>query len=180
MNLPGLFLVVVFGLSLANNHLAENTIANNFVDFDKFRDDLNSFKKILAELTFLVRSFFFIMFGFYTSLTGFINQRNLIIAIGITAGIFILRWIFLKLLLKKVSGKLIYFAPRGLITILLFLSIPDGLRIDLINEEVVTLVIIMSIFVMMIGNMLPEKKKTEIFLKDKEPLLIDPVTSDVK
>jgi len=180
VHLPGLFLVVVFGLSLANNHLAENTIANNFVDFDKFRDDLNSFKKILAELTFLVRSFFFIMFGFYTSLTGFINQRNLIIAIGITAGIFIFRWIFLKLLLKKVSGKLIYFAPRGLITILLFLSIPDGLRIDLINEEVVTLVIIMSIFVMMIGNMLPEKKKTEIFLKDKEPLLIDPVTSDVK
>lgn len=161
-HLPGLFLVVVFGLALANNHLVEKTIVNRYVDFNKFRDDINSFKKILAELTFLVRSFFFIMFGFYTSLSGFLNKENLILALGITAGIFILRWIFLKLLLKDVSRKLVYFSPRGLITILLFLSIPEGQRIAVINEEVVTLVILMSIFIMMFGNMLPGKSRPEI------------------
>lgn len=39
-------------------------------------------------------------------------------------------------------------------TILLFLSIPVASRIPLISEEVVTLVILMTILLMMIGNML--------------------------
>ena len=159
VHLPGLFLVVVFGLALSNYRFVENTIVNKFVNFDKFRDDIISFKKILAELTFLVRSFFFIMFGFYTSLAGFVNFKNLIFAAAVTVGIFILRWIFLQFLLGKDAGKLIWFAPRGLITILLFLSIPEALRMDLVNEEVVTLVILMSIFVMMLGNMIPDRNK---------------------
>jgi hypothetical protein len=164
-HLPGLFLVVVFGLALSNNRFAENTFINRFVNFDKFREDINSFKKILAELTFLVRSFFFIMFGFYASLAGFLNTNNLLFAAAITAGIFILRWIFFKFLIGKNAGKLVWFAPRGLITILLFLSIPEALRIDLINEEVVTLVILMSIFVMMLGNMIPGQKENKSLLQ---------------
>jgi len=161
IHLPGLFLVVIFGLALSNNRMIENTAAKRFIDFDKFRDDISSFKKILAELTFLVRSFFFIMFGYYTSLAGFTDINNLLLAISITAGIFILRWIILRMLMGKNTGKLVWFAPRGLITILLFLSIPLSYRTDLISEEVVTLVILMSIFVMMTGNMLPAKKPVD-------------------
>lgn len=161
IHLPGLFLVVVFGLALSNYRLVENTRVNKFVNFDKFREDIISYKKILAELTFLVRSFFFIMFGFYTSLAGFLNINNLLFAAAITAGIFILRGIFFRFLLGKNAGKLVWFAPRGLITILLFLSIPAELRMALINEEVVTLVILMSIFVMMIGNMVPGGSESE-------------------
>lgn len=159
IHLPGLFLVVVFGLALANNKLVENTFVNRFVNFEKFRQDINSFKKILAELTFLVRSFFFIVFGFYTSLAGFININNLLFATGITAAIFISRWLFFLILMGKDTGKLIWFAPRGLITILLFLSIPESNRIELINDEVVTLVILLSIFVMMLGNMVSKRRE---------------------
>lgn len=177
-HMPALLLVMGFGLALANNHLAEKTIVNQFVDFDKFREDINSFKKILAELTFLVRSFFFIMFGFYASLSGLFDKSNLLMAAGITAGLFILRWGFLELLMGRASGKLVYFAPRGLITILLFLSIPENLRTDLINEEVVTLVLLMSIFVMMIGNMLPQKRKPDKILKDEEPFENNPAPAD--
>jgi Kef-type K+ transport system membrane component KefB len=177
-HLPALLLVMVFGLALANNHLIEKTIVNQFVDFDKFREDISSFKKILAELTFLVRSFFFIMFGFYTSLSGLFNKSNLFLAAGITAGLFILRWGFLKFLMGRASGKLVYFAPRGLITILLFLSIPEDLRTDLINEEVVTLILLMSIFVMMIGNMLPQGRKPDKILKEEELLEINPAPAD--
>ena len=159
VHLPGLLLVVIFGLALSNNQMIEHTFVNRFVDFEKFRSDISSFKKILAELTFLVRSFFFIMFGYYTSLAGFANLNNLIFAICITSGIFILRWILLRILMGSDTGKLVWFAPRGLITILLFLSIPEMYRTDLISEEVVTLVILLSIFVMMTGNILPARQK---------------------
>ena len=171
MYLPGLFLVVVFGLTLSNNHLIQNPLTSRFIDFYKFRSDIDSFKKILAELTFIVRSFFFIMFGFYTNLTGLVNINSIAFAAAITAFLFILRWVFLYFVIGKGFGKLVWFAPRGLITVLLFMSIPDMFRIDVINEEVVTLVILMSIFVMMMGNMLPNKKEALVSETETQPPL---------
>jgi NhaP-type Na+/H+ or K+/H+ antiporter len=166
--LPGLFLVVAFGLSLSNNHLAQNTFIKTFIDFDKFKNDIDSFKKILAELTFIVRSFFFIMFGFYVNLTGLIDIHSVMLAVAITVFLFIMRWVYFYFFIGKDSVKLIWFAPRGLITILLFMSVPEMFRIDIINEEVVTLVILMSIFVIMMGNMLPDKKKSLDIQDDTE------------
>lgn len=51
-------------------------------------------------------------------------------------------------------SQLLFFSPRGLITILLFISIPAGSRIPFMNDEVITIVILFTIIVMMIGNML--------------------------
>ena len=154
IHLPALLLVLAFGMALANNSLVENTRVRKYIDFNKFRTDLDSFKKIMAELTFLVRSFFFIMFGYYTKLEGLFNPQNLIASIAIIAGIYLLRVIFLWKFLKIPVFPYLFFSPRGLITILLFLSIPATARISLINEEVVTLVILISILLMMLGNII--------------------------
>jgi potassium/hydrogen antiporter len=59
---------------------------------------------------------------------------------------------FFRQVLKLPNLQLILFAPRGLITILLFLSIPTVSGIPLINEEVITLVILLSMALMMAGN----------------------------
>ena len=160
LHLPGLLLVIVFGLSLSNNHIAQNTFIRGFIDFDKFKRDIDSFKKILAELTFIVRSFFFIMFGFYTNLVGLVHIQSIALAAAITVFLFFIRWLFFRFAIGKDLGKLVWFAPRGLITILLFMSVPDVFRINIINEEVVTLVILMSILVMMMGNIFPNRKKS--------------------
>jgi hypothetical protein len=156
--LPALLLILVFGLVLANNQLLENDIVKIYVDFRKFREDISSFKKILGELTFLVKSFFFIIFGFYTKIVGLFYLRNIITSLFITAGIFLLRWLFMKFVLRLPAIPLVFFAPRGLITILLFLSIPLALRTPLISEEIITTIIFLSIFLMMTGNMLYNKK----------------------
>lgn len=160
LHLPGLLLVIVFGLSLSNNHIAQNTFIRGFIDFDKFKRDIDSFKKILAELTFIVRSFFFIMFGFYTNLVGLVHIQSIALAAAITVFLFFIRWLFFRFAIGKDLSKLVWFAPRGLITILLFMSVPDVFRINIINEEVVTLVILMSILVMMMGNIFPNRKKS--------------------
>ena len=161
IHLPALFLILVFGLALSNYRLVENTFVNRVVNFEKFRSDLESFRKIMTELTFLVRSFFFIMFGYYTHVSALLNPLNILLALIITAGIFALRWAYFTLILRMKFVPLTLFAPRGLITILLFLSIPAASRIPLVNEEVVTLVILMSILVLMAGNMLSRKTLTE-------------------
>lgn len=160
--LPALMLVLIFGLILSNNRILENTVIKKYVDFAKFRNDLRSFKVILSELTFLVRSLFFIMFGFYIKVEGLLDVQNVIIAAVITAGIFLFRLTYLKLVLKMPLVPLFFFSPRGLITVLLFLSIPVAFRISYITEEVITLIIFLTIFVMMIGNILDKKEKVPV------------------
>jgi Kef-type K+ transport system membrane component KefB len=165
--LPGLLLVLIFGMMLSNNHLFENNAVKKYVDFVKFRSDIRSFKVILTELTFLVRSFFFIMFGFYAKVEGLFNLQNLLTGAAITAGIFLIRLLFFRMVIKTKLIPLLFFAPRGLITILLFISIPAESRISFINEEVITLVILFTIFIQMIGNMLSGKNKESDYEYEK-------------
>ena len=158
-HLPALLLVLIFGLVLSNNQLLENTPIKKHVDFAKFRSDIKSFKVILTELTFLVRSFFFIIFGFYAKIEGLYDLQNILTGAAVTAGIFLLRMLFFSQVIRTKLIPLGFFSPRGLITILLFISIPAVSRISLINEEVVTIVILFTILVMIIGNLLTEKVK---------------------
>ncbi len=158
-HLPALLLVLIFGLVLSNNQLFENTPIKKHVDFAKFRSDIKSFKVILTELTFLVRSFFFIIFGFYAKIEGLYDLQNILTGASITAGIFLLRMLFFSQVIRTKLIPLGFFSPRGLITILLFISIPAVSRISLINEEVITIVILFTILVMIIGNLLSEKVK---------------------
>jgi hypothetical protein len=157
-HLPALLLVLVFGLALSNNRIVENTFISRYIEFGKFNRDLNAFRRILGELTFLVRSFFFIIFGYYTSVEGVFYPENLITAFIITAGILLIRWLFFYYILRIKSLPLVLFAPRGLITILLFLSIPAAYMIPEINTEVITLVILMTLLAMMLGNIISPRK----------------------
>ena len=158
-HLPALLLLITFGMVLSNNKLLENTPIKKFVDFRKFSDDLEIFRKMLGEFTFLARSFFFIIFGYYTQVNGLFSLKNILTGLSITASLFILRLVFIKLVLRMPAMPLLLFIPRGLITILLFLSIPVTSRIPLITEEVITLVILMTIFILMIGNIIFRREK---------------------
>jgi NhaP-type Na+/H+ or K+/H+ antiporter len=71
------------------------------------------------------------------------------------------------MVIKTKLIPLLFFAPRGLITILLFISIPAESRISFINEEVITLVILFTIFIQMIGNMLSRKNKESDYEYEK-------------
>jgi Kef-type K+ transport system membrane component KefB len=157
-HLPALLVIITFGMVLSNNTLLENTFIKKFVDFRKFRTDLNSFRKMLIEFTFIARSFFFIIFGYYTQIKGLFDLGNLLTGLAITASIFVLRAIYLKLIIKMPVMPLLLFMPRGLITILLFLSIPLASRVPLISEEVITLVILMTIFILMLGNIIHRRE----------------------
>ena len=152
IHLPALLLVMAFGMALANYRLSENTFLSRYIQYDKFGNDLASFTRIMRELTFIVKSFFFIMFGYLTQIEGLFDLSNVITSLCIIAGIYFLRIIFLRIILKIPVLPFLFFSPRGLVTILLFLSVPASLKIGLISKEVVTLVILLTIFIMFIGN----------------------------
>ncbi len=157
VHLPSLFVIFIFGLVMNNIILFKNNYSSKIINFDEFNADLNSFKNITAELTFIVRSFFFILFGYYIKLAELLNLKNLIIALMITVMIFFLRALYLKYILRFPLKPLLFFAPRGLITILLFLSIPQSMLLPLISTGVITYVIFMSILIMSFGNIIFNK-----------------------
>jgi hypothetical protein len=85
------------------------------------------------------------------------SLKNLLIALIIAASIFIFRALFFKIALRVPLNPLLFFAPRGLVTILLFLSIPATMLLPVINVGVITQVIFMTILVMTFGNMIFQK-----------------------
>jgi Kef-type K+ transport system membrane component KefB len=172
IHLPSLFVVFIFGLFMNNNILFKNNYSAKIINFEEFNADLNSFKNITAELTFIVRSFFFILFGYYIRLGELLNLRNLIIALIITLTIFILRALYLKFILRYPLKPLLFFAPRGLITILLFLSIPQSMLLPLISTSVITYVIFISILIMSFGNII-FNKVDELVTSDSDINLIN-------
>jgi hypothetical protein len=149
-HLPGLILILIFGLFIVN--LDE---LKRFQWIDRLRpDNLNQeaikFKELVIEATFLVRASFFLLFGYLIETSDVINLTTIPWATGIVLLIFALRAIQLKLS-NLPMNPLLFVAPRGLITILLFLNILPSHRIPLVNESLVIQVILLTAVSMMPG-----------------------------
>ncbi len=161
-HLPALFFILFFGLFLGN--LDE---LKRFSFIEKLRPEIlnmevSKFRELTTEFTFLIRALFFLLFGFLIKTDELLNSKTIIWALFITAAIFIIRGVFLKIV-KLPLNPLLFIAPRGLITILLFLSIPETQVADLANKSVIIQVIVLTAFIMMVGFMITKKSnKTEI------------------
>ena len=156
-HLPALLFILLFGIFLGN---LDEIKHNKFIQrlqpniLDK---EVHKFKDLTTEIAFLIRSLFFLLFGYLIQTSELLNSETAIWAVAITAGIFAFRFIFLKLFRLPVN-PLLYLAPRGLITILLFLSIPISQSTEVANKSLIIQVIILTAFVMMIGLMKHKKK----------------------
>ena len=151
-HLPGLIFILIFGLSIGN--LDE---LKRFKWIEKFKpDELNTevitFKELTIEGAFLIRALFFLLFGYLIETSEVLNADTFIWALAIVFLIFIFRTIQLKLS-KFPLQPLLFVAPRGLITILLFLSIEPTHTISLVNQSLIIQVIILTALMMMFGLM---------------------------
>lgn len=151
-HLPGLIFILIFGLSIGN--LDE---LKRFKWIEKFKpDELNTevikFKELTIEGAFLIRALFFLLFGYLIETSEVLNADTFIWALAIVFLIFTFRTIQLKLSNLPLQ-PLLFVAPRGLITILLFLSIEPTHTISLVNQSLIIQVIILTALMMMFGLM---------------------------
>jgi cell volume regulation protein A len=155
-HLPGLIFILVFGLFLGNLDELKRFKWIERLRPDQLDKEVFKFKEITIEATFLIRSLFFLLFGFLMEAKEVLNTRSLPWAISIVAGITLVRWIVLKLSNLPVY-PLLFVAPRGLITILLFLAIAPEQTISISNKSLVIQTIIISVLLMMFGLMRKNK-----------------------
>lgn len=159
-HLPALIFILIFGLFIGNiDELRQYKFIQKFhpVNFTK---DVHKFREITTELAFLIRALFFMLFGFLIDVLDVLNSETILFAVCITAGIFLVRFLILKLF-KIQTNPMVFIAPRGLITILLFLSIPISQQIEQIDKSLIIQVIILSALIMMIGLMRYKKPQID-------------------
>jgi Kef-type K+ transport system membrane component KefB len=159
-HLPGLIFILLFGLFLGNvQRFAHMSFIQRFKP-EILRREVHRFHEIIAEGTFLVRVLFFVLFGFLIETDELLNLATAQWSAIIVAAIFVLRWLFLTLFRQPLM-PLWFIAPRGLITILLFLSIPAGDTLSLVNKSLLTQVIVLTALIMMFGMIFNKSNKND-------------------
>ncbi len=159
LNLPGLIMILMMGLALANTE--------KFVHFDWFQrfkphrltQEVKNLERIVFEVTFVVRLSFFLLFGYSINLAGLGNLDSWLVSFVVVTGLVLIRAISL-IIMGTPWFPYLFIAPRGLITILLFLSIPSSLMIPKMDQNFIMQVVVMSVFLMMLATLFaPSKKK---------------------
>ncbi len=155
-HLPALIFILLFGLFLGNLDELKGFKLINKLKPDILDKEVHKFGELTTEIAFLIRALFFLLFGFLIETAEILNIDTILWAVLIVVGIYFLRAAFLKLM-KIEFLPILFIAPRGLITILLFLSIPLGQAIGLANKSLIIQVIILTALVMMFGLMQTKK-----------------------
>lgn len=150
-HLSALVIVLAFGLFLSNAEKLNFNWFKKHLMYDKFSSDLHQLLQISAESAFILRTFFFIIFGFtmiLSSIMGVEIQLTGLIVLGI---IYSIRLIYLKFIANTDLIPELFITPRGLISILLFYNIPEHLQIAQLGSGLLFLVILATSIMMTVG-----------------------------
>lgn len=160
-HLSSLVLILSFGLFLNNADAIQHAYFRSIFIYKNLSQDLTQLYQLSAETAFILRTFFFVIFGFtiniYKLNDGIVAANGLIIL----AAIFLIRLVYLKLFSKENSGAEVFIAPRGLISILLYFNLPAAIRIPEVGTAFLFMVVLGSSLIMSIG-LLASKKSVPV------------------
>ena len=185
-HLPALVTIFIFGIFLSNVRVLLPKFLRKNLDLDQNKKELSEFHILTAESTFIVRTFFFLFFGFSINLESFLSFYPFIYGFLIFLIMFIIRYLYLGLTTFKLNtSPLVFMGPRGLISILLFLQIKDldfiNVSESIIDEKVLLIVILSSMLAMLFGTIKRDNKKTDLNIdediSESISLPIDPLDS---
>lgn len=152
LHLSSLVVILTFGLLLNNSQLFFIGKLKEYIDQKVVNGILKDLHLVTRESAFVVRTFFFVVFGYTIDISGLVDLQIIGLGLGITAVFFIIRFAMLKFFLmgKPILPEL-FITPRGLITILLFFSIPEELTSELFQNDVILIVIVATGIIMTWG-----------------------------
>ena len=148
LHLSSLLIILIFGMILNNYKVFFRGGLMNLLNKEKVEEVLGDMKVVTAETAFVVRTFFFIIFGWSVYLGSLLSFKVIGIGLVILAIIYLVRAVTLFIFNGKDIIPQLFLAPRGLITILLFFAIPEELGVGDEFQGVLLFVILISCFIM--------------------------------
>lgn len=150
-HLPSLLFIMIFGLLLSNFDLIRERRWIKFLKLDTLNKEIYQLEEIISELTFVVKSLFFLVLGFTLNISNLLDIHAFSWAAGIVLVALIVRVILIKVFRFTVR-EILFIFPRGLITILLFYLIPSQHRLLYFNDTVLTHIIFLSVVILIFNN----------------------------
>ena len=158
-HLSALIIILIFGLLIANKDLFFRGFLNKWLNRKEAEHMYEGLHVITMETAFVVRTFFFVIFGLTIVLADLANLNVALISALILASIYVIRFILLRIFVGKDILPQLYIAPRGLITVLLFYAIPKKAEVAGFQPGILLFIIIATSLIMTYG-MIADKRRT--------------------
>jgi cell volume regulation protein A len=169
MELSSLLIILVFGLMVSNQGLMFKGWVARITRSSTMLNIEHELHLVTAETAFVVRTFFFLMFGLIIDVRRLLDQDVLVLGGLVMAGIYLVRAVLVGVMRVEGGRTVALLAPRGLITILLAYNIPDHLRIPDRDGSVLLMVILGTSLVMMVG-LLTSGRRADLSAVEPEPV----------
>jgi NhaP-type Na+/H+ or K+/H+ antiporter len=147
-HLSSLIIILIFGLVIANVKLFFPGKTAIFLEKDKIKQIYHELHIITLETAFVVRTFFFVIFGMTIVLSSLLSLNVALVSLLIIASIYLIRFVLLRVFIGKDIMPQLFVAPRGLITVLLFYAIPEETEIATFESGILLFVIIATSLIM--------------------------------
>jgi Kef-type K+ transport system membrane component KefB len=172
-HLSSLLIILAFGVVLNNTDVFFRGWFAKIFDKEKVKPILHDFHNLTLESAFLIRTFFFVVFGLSITLSTLANWQVAVNSLGIVAILFIVRFITLRVFAKKQLFPELFIAPRGLITVLLFfvLEKEGSIHIAAFEPGLLLYPILITSIIMMISLISYRGEKIKDVLFHKIPLI---------
>lgn len=151
LHLSALIIVFVIGLFLNNIKVIKPPFLKKTIESENFNNEISQMSFLTAESSFLVRTFFFLIFGYIININSIFNTKTLLYGFIIISTIYFIRYLYLYFFNARKVTPEVYITPRGLISILLFFNIPADKIIFGPEDGILFLVIIITCIIMAIG-----------------------------
>lgn len=165
MHLSSLIIILVFGLIVKNVNLFFPGKTKIFLESERMQQIYHELHIVTLETAFVVRTFFFVIFGITIVLSSLLSINVAIVSLLIIASIYAIRFLVLMIFLGKDMLPQLFIAPRGLITVLLFYAIPSEAQIERFESGILLFVIIATSLVMT-WAMIKDKRKMGTLLDE--------------
>lgn len=172
LHLPALLIILLFGLIVSNWQLPLFKKFYHWVSYKQVSEVGVLLHSLTAETSFLIRTFFFFIFGLTIDFRLLADTEVIFAGSLIVAVLFIIRLIYLRFFLHAHIFPELFFMPRGLITILLFYSIPAAYKLSKFNSGILFFVILTTSVIMMIGSISYGRPKLQA-INDEIPFIVN-------
>ena len=162
LGFPSLIIILAFGLLMNNWHLVQLPMVRTLFSEDKVQETTHLLHSLTAESSFVIRTFFFLVFGYSINIHAIASSNIIVIGSIIVVILLITRFLYLRYFLKESVYPEVFFIPRGLITVLLFYKIPASYHPEKLQGGILFFVVIVTSVIMMLGMIFYKKKEDEI------------------
>ena len=158
LHLSSLIIILIFGLVISNMKLFFGGRLKRFLNHDRAHQIYHELHIITLETAFVVRTFFFVVFGITIVLSSLLSLNVALVSLLIILSIYAIRFIVLRVFMGSDILPQLFIAPRGLITVLLFYAIPKEAMVPGFEPGILLFVIIGTSLIMT-WAMIKDKRK---------------------